>query len=175
MARDRPGGFGTARAREILSMIYSNACAYAIRAITRLAAVRPEGYILLDELCDGMDLPRHFVAKIFQGLVRSGLLISAKGRGCVFALARPASQITLYDIVAEIDGTAQFDQCVVGMAKCDDEQPCPQHDEFKAIRNQIRKFLKETTLERMSKTFQRKVELIGLDLPEPTSVSKPVK
>ena len=156
-------------------MIYSNACAYAIRALTRLAMVRPDGYVLLDELCEGTDLPRHFVAKIFQDLVRKGLLTSAKGRGGGFALARKPGKISLYDIVAVVDGVEPLDACVVGMAKCDDEQPGPQHDEFKAIRNQIRKFLKETTLERMSKTFQRKVELIGLDLPEPTSVSKPVK
>ena len=43
-------------------MIYSNACAYAIRAMTRLAMMRPDGYVLLDELCEGSDLPQHFVA-----------------------------------------------------------------------------------------------------------------
>ena len=69
-------------------MIYSNACAYAIRAMARLALLRPEGYILLDELCDNSDLPRHFVAKIFQELVRRGLLISAKGRRGGFAQDR---------------------------------------------------------------------------------------
>jgi len=154
--------------------IYSKQCAYAIRALTRLAMVRPDGYVLLDELCEGTDLPRHFVAKIFQDLVRKGLLQSAKGRGGGFALARKPDKIRLYDIVVLIDGQEQFDQCVVGMAECDDRQPCPQHEEWVHIRANIRKFLIETTLAKMSRTCSRKLELIGVTVPEPQSKSKPV-
>lgn len=146
-------------------MIFSNACAYAIRALSRLAMIRPEGFALLDEVCDGSHLPRHFVAKIFQDLVRRGLLASAKGRGGGFALARPANQITLYDIVAVIDGVESLDQCVVAMARCDDLQPCPQHDEWKAIRNNLKEYLRKTTLEQMSSTLQKKLELVG-ELPQ---------
>lgn len=156
-------------------MIYSNACAYAIRAMARLALVRPDGYVLLDELCEGSDLPRHFVAKIFQELVRKGLLTSAKGRGGGFALAKKPGKITLYDIVAVIDGVERLDQCVVGMEKCNDQQPCPQHDQWVSIRQTLANFLRETTLEKMAGTLKRKLELIGADLPEPRSKSKPVK
>ena len=156
-------------------MIYSNACAYAIRAMSRLAMIRPDGYVLLEELCEGTDLPRHFVAKIFQELVRKGLLTSAKGRGGGFALARSPAEITLYDIVKEIDGVDQLDHCVVGMAKCDDHQPCPQHDQWKAIRSRLKDFLRETTLQRMSNTLARKLELLGEPVPEPKSKSKPLE
>jgi Rrf2 family transcriptional regulator, iron-sulfur cluster assembly transcription factor len=155
-------------------MIYSSACAYAIRAVTRLAMIRPDGYVLLDELCEGTDLPKHFVAKIFQDLVRHNLLVSAKGRGGGFALARNASQITLYDIVEIVDGVSDLDDCVVGMAKCDDQQPCPQHDQWKGIRSQLRKFLVETTLEKMSRTLERKLEVMGKAVPE-AKRSKPLK
>ncbi len=155
-------------------MIYSNACSYAIRAMSRLALLRPDGYVLLDELCAGTDLPRHFVAKIFQELVRKNLLISAKGRGGGFALARKPSQITLYDIVAVVDGGEQFDHCVVGMAKCNDEQPCPQHDQWKTIRTAIKKFLVTTTLERMSSTLEKKLDMLGTPIAAPKSKSKPL-
>jgi len=154
-------------------MIFSNACAYAIRALSRLAMIRPEGYVLLDELCTGSDLPRHFVAKIFQDLVRRGLLTSAKGRGGGFALAQPAANITLLEIVTVIDGVEQLDQCVVGMAKCDDKEPCPQHDNWKAIRSTLKDYLHKTTLEQMAGALQRKLELMG-HVAEPLSKSKPV-
>lgn len=156
-------------------MIYSSACAYAIRALSHLALMRPDGYVLLDELCDGTDLPRHFVAKIFQDLVRHGLLISAKGRGGGFALAQPPKQMTLYDIVEAVDGVRGLDQCVVGMAKCDDKQPCPQHDQWKSIRGSIRTYLEKTTLDRMAKTLDRKLQLIGKSRPQARSRSKPVE
>lgn len=155
-------------------MIYSNACAYAIRAMTRLAMLRPDGYVLLDELCEGTDLPRHFVAKIFQDLVRKGLLTSAKGRGGGFALASPAKQITLYDIVGMIDGVESLDACVVGMAMCSDEQPCPQHDQWKPIRAELKKFLLSTTLDKMAGTLDKKMQLMGMDRPKLESKSKPL-
>ncbi len=156
-------------------MIYSNACAYAIRAMTRLAMMRPDGYVLLDELCEGSDLPRHFVAKIFQDLVRKGLLVSAKGRGGGFALARKADRITLFDIVAIIDGTEPLDRCVVGLAKCDDQQPCPQHDHWSPVRAQLKEFLAKTTLADMAKSLDAKLQTIGQDKPEAKSRSKPLR
>ncbi len=156
-------------------MIYSNACAYAIRALSRLAMLRPDGYVLLDELCEGSDLPRHFVAKIFQDLVRKGLLTSAKGRGGGFALARKPDKITLYDIVAIVDGTEDLDACVVGNAKCDDNQPCPLHDNWKPIRDQLKVFLARTTLDQMSETLENKLNTLGEPLPVLASKSKPVR
>ena len=144
-------------------MIYSSACAYAIRALSRLVMLRPERdrNILLDELCGDTDLPRHFVAKIFQTLVREGLLTSSKGRGGGFALAKAADKITLFDIVAIIDGTDSFDQCVVGMAKCSDHQPCPLHDQWKGIRMSIKAYLESTTLEQMGNSLEVKLAKLG--------------
>lgn len=151
-------------------MIYSSACGYAIRALSWLAIKQPTGYMLTNEICEVADLPRHFIAKIFQDLVRRGLLVSAKGRGGGFALARPAEQITLLEIVEIIDGTDALQQCVVGMAQCDDNQSCPQHDQWKPIRNQVRTYLEQTTLQRMADTLERKLELTGKQsLSEPTT------
>lgn len=148
-------------ADKVHGMIYSSACAHAIRALSQLAMVSPEGYVLLDDLCQQGDLPRHFVAKVFQSLVRGGILESARGRGGGFALARPAREIALWDIVAVVDGVDEVDKCVVGIARCDDRQPCPQHDQWKPIRSQIKRYLKETTLAQMSRALEKKLERIG--------------
>lgn len=156
-------------------MIYSNACAYAIRAMARLSMLRPDGYVLLDELCANSDLPRHFVAKIFQDLVRKGLLTSAKGRGGGFALSRRPNQITLYDIYEAVDGAEDLEACVVGIAGCNDDQPCPLHDRWKPIRTQLKQFLIETTLDQMSDSLERKLEVLGRPLPVLESKSKPIK
>ncbi len=139
-------------------MLYSSACAHAIRALSQLALMAPSGNVLLSELCDSAGLPRHYVAKVFQTLVRQGLLKSSKGRGGGFSLARAPTKITLWDIVESVDGTSELEQCVVGIAPCDDLQPCPQHDQWKAMRSQIKSYLQETTLDELSRTLQRKLE-----------------
>lgn len=144
-------------------MMYSTTCAYAIRAMSRLALIRPDGYARVQEICqgEGDQLPAHFLAKIFRDLARDGLLRSAKGRGGGFALARRPHEIRLSDIVDAVDGLQNYNQCVVGLAKCDSNQPCPQHEAFKPVRRQIMQYLESTTLDQMSDALSRKLELIG--------------
>jgi len=156
-------------------MIYSNACAYAIRAISRMAMLRPNGYVLLDELCKDTDLPRHFVAKIFQELVRKELLVSAKGRGGGFALSKSPAKTSLYEIMAAVDGPEGLDACVVGLSHCDDEQPCPQHDRWAPMRKSLKKLLHETTVADMAEALRKKIDLLGQRMPELKSKSKPLE
>lgn len=146
-------------------MMYSTTCSYSIRALCRLTIINPDGYVRIQDICEGSELPSHFIAKIFRDLVRAKLLVSAKGRGGGYALARPAKDIRLYDIVEAIDGVDTYQQCVVGLAQCNDKQPCPQHEQFKAIRQRMLSFLNSTTLSEMSKALDKKLDLLGLTLP----------
>ena len=153
-------------------MMYSNTCSYAIRAMSRLAAIRPDSYVRIQEVCEGSDLPAHFVSKIFRELVRAGLLTSAKGRGGGFALAKRPNQIRLYDIVDAVDGVEPYKSCVVGLAKCDDTQPCPQHEQFKPVRLEILNYLNSTTLDQMGEALSRKLELIATPVTCSVNVGK---
>ncbi len=138
-------------------MIYSVGCEYGIRALTKLAGDVPAGrFCLLRDILEGIDLPQHFVGKIFQTLVRSEILASAKGRGGGFALKRPPQEITLRQIVEAIDGTQRISRCILGFSTCNDEQACPQHDHWKGIRAQIDQLLDSTTLADLSNALARK-------------------
>lgn len=138
-------------------MIYSAGCEYAIRAVMRLAATTPSGqFVLLRDLVESESMPGHFVGKVLQTLARSDILISAKGRGGGFALARPPGEITLRQIVEAIDGPARIGRCVLGFAPCDDNQPCAQHDEWVGIRKNIYDLLDNTTIADLVKAMGRK-------------------
>ena len=137
-------------------MIFSNPTEYAIRALSELTILSEElvlsgisrrgNYVMLDKLAESAKLPREFIAKICRMLVEGGILISAKGPGGGFALARKPHEITLAEVMEVIDGPNQTDRCVVGFAKCNDEVPCPQHDLFKPIRQRLKSYLASTTL-----------------------------
>jgi Rrf2 family protein len=111
---------------------------------------------MLDDLVAGTGLPRDFVAKIFQKLVRAGILRSAKGRGGGFALARPQHEITLIHIIEAVDGPQIMDACVVGLEKCNDQMPCAQHDLYKPIRQRLNDYLRTTTLADMAASLRTK-------------------
>src|SRR4051794_12875869 len=137
-------------------MIFSNATEYAIRGLSELAARGVAGPVMLDELVIGTDLPRDFLAKVFQKLVRGGVLKSAKGRGGGFSLPRPPHEITLMEIVQAIEGPQTLDQCVVGLERCSDQMPCPQHDLYKPIRQRLKDYLNTTTLADMAASLKAK-------------------
>jgi Rrf2 family iron-sulfur cluster assembly transcriptional regulator len=138
-------------------MIYSAGCEYAIRAITRLAQQAPAGeFCLLRDLRDGNSFPEHFVGKLLQALVKSGILASAKGRGGGFALRRPPHEITLRQIVDAIDGRDRIERCILGLSVCNEHQPCPQHDAWTDVRRQINAMLDRTTLAELVEALNRK-------------------
>jgi Rrf2 family protein len=137
-------------------MIFSSSAEYAIRGLSELAARPGAGCTMLDELVAGTDLPRDFLAKIFQKLVHAGILRSAKGRGGGFMLAHAAHETTLMQIVEAVDGAQVFDRCVVGLEQCSDEAPCPQHDLYKPIRQRLKDYLNTTTLADLASSLRAK-------------------
>jgi len=137
-------------------MIFTNATEYAIRGIAELAGRSTGGNMLLDQLVTGTNLPRDFMAKIFQKLVRGGILVSAKGRGGGFALARPGHQIMLMQVVEAMEGPQLLDRCVVGLEKCTDQMPCPQHDLYKPIRQRLKDYLNTTSVADLASSLKAK-------------------
>ncbi len=156
--------------------MFSNSVEYAIRGLSELAT-RNDSRVMLDELVTGTNLPREFMAKIFQKLVRAGILRSSKGRGGGFQLARASHDITLMNIVEAMDGPQVYDRCVVGLEKCHDTMSCPQHDLYKPIRQRLKDYLNTTTLADLASSLRakqawnkvRSTEGLPVDLMSPTA------
>ena len=153
-------------------MIFSNPSEYAIRALSELVLMsqdapvggsRRAGFVMLDKLTEDANLPREFLAKIFRQLVEGGVLTSAKGPGGGFALARPPHEISLLNVIDIVDGGHQLDGCVVGLARCNDQMSCPQHDLFKPIRQRLRAYLSTTTLADTGASLKEKKSLAVAD------------
>jgi Rrf2 family iron-sulfur cluster assembly transcriptional regulator len=77
---------------------------YGIEGLTYLAQAGGDRSTLLREVSRATSIPETFLSKIFQRLVRSGLVRSRRGFRGGFLLARPASQITLREVVEALQG-----------------------------------------------------------------------
>ncbi len=145
-------------------MIYSSACEYAVRAATYLAsrAREDEGELVkLRAIAQAEGLPPPFLSSILQKLVTAGILHSARGPTGGYSLALPAEEITLHDIMAAVDGVDALDACAVGLAQCSDEMPCPLHDRWKPVREELRGYLTGTTLAAMASAKEGKLATGG--------------
>lgn len=88
----------------------SNFADYGVVIMT--AAARAEGSLVAASQVSGMTaIPVPTVAKLMNHLARAGLLVSHRGVAGGFALARPAAEISLADIVEAIDGPIALTHC----------------------------------------------------------------
>ena len=117
-------------------MLLSQTSKYAVRAVLHLA--QNDGHPWLSrDIARVLDIPEHFLAKIMQNLSKSGLLHSAKGRGGGFRLAKPAGEIQLLEVVRAIDGSHFGEACILGLPECSEENPCPLHNRWSDIKEEI--------------------------------------
>ena len=127
-------------------MIFSRACEYAIKIMIYISVKEKEGRRTgLKEVKDAIDSPEAFTAKILQQLVKSKLLISFKGPTGGFELVKDRD-LNLADIVLAIDGSKILEECVLGFSECSNANPCPVHDKFNGIKEQLKQTLFATNL-----------------------------
>jgi Rrf2 family protein len=118
-------------------MIMSRACGYAVQAIIHVAK-KPEGHFTpVRKISEELGIPRHFLGKIVQSLVKAGILSSSRGPKGGLALMKNPSELTLMDVVSVIDGTDFNTRCIIGLPKCDDEAPCILHSRWEKMRKGV--------------------------------------
>ncbi|HVL31879.1 MAG TPA: Rrf2 family transcriptional regulator [Solirubrobacteraceae bacterium] len=76
---------------------------YALRALAELGR-SGDGPVPIGELARRRNIPVQFLEQLFATLRRAGLLRSQRGVKGGYTLARPASQITVLEVVEILDG-----------------------------------------------------------------------
>lgn len=138
-------------------MIYSKTSEYGIRALS-LVALKPKGArISVQEVSFRTKVPRAYVAKIFQALARAGILQSHRGPAGGYCLVSDPSKLTLSKVIWALDDSSKsvFSNCVMGLNKCEDANPCPLHPIWSKAKKQIRKKLGKSTVCDISKLAHR--------------------
>ncbi|GEO05048.1 hypothetical protein AAE02nite_27120 [Adhaeribacter aerolatus] len=128
---------------------------YALRSIVYVAMQAAEGKkIGIKEIAKELELPLHFIGKILQDLVRKGIIASIKGPNGGFYLSRPASEITIMEVVRVIDGVEAFKRCGLGLKHCSDTHPCPLHHDFKKYRDGLATLFSTKTIRDLVQDIQ---------------------
>jgi Rrf2 family protein len=76
---------------------------YAVRALLELAAKAPD-LVKIDLIVGDQQLPKKFVEAILGDLRRAGIVRSMRGADGGYALARPASEISIGAVIRAVDG-----------------------------------------------------------------------
>ncbi len=103
---------------------------YALRAAVWLGR-DPDQTESADHLAEKTRVPRSYLHKVLQDLVRAKLLRSQPGPGGGYALARSPEKITILDVVNAVAPLERIRHCPLGLSS--HTRLCPLHTELDRV------------------------------------------
>lgn len=118
---------------------------YAVRAVLDLSLHEHDGRRKTREIAHDMNIPESYLPQILAQLVSAGLVRSLAGRDGGYALAQPAEQTNVLDVIEKVEGETKVEDCVLRGGPCSDNDPCAFHDFWVAGQNACRDQLRATS------------------------------
>jgi Rrf2 family protein len=110
-------------------MQLTQATDYAFRAVQHLASEEHGNVVAAPVIAESEEIPLRFLLKIMRSLIGAGIIKSYRGVDGGFALAKPAGQITLLEVVEAIEGPVRISRCLMQPEYCTKNYTkiCPVH------------------------------------------------
>jgi Rrf2 family protein len=124
--------------------MFSQTVEYALRAVVYLARA-PDQPSTTEDVADATKVPAAYLAKIFQGLVRAGVVRSQRGVGGGVMLSKPADEVTILDVVNAVEPIKRIKTCPLGLAS-HGTRLCPLHKRVDAALAMVETAFGGTTL-----------------------------
>jgi Rrf2 family protein len=131
---------------------------YGVLGLMHLARRQPGQRTMIDEVSRQERIPKSFLAKIFQSLVKAGLVRSMRGAGGGFALLKPPADIPVLDIIEAVEGRIVFQRCKMARPDCWHTGGCALCGLFARAQDGLKEALTRTTLADLIQQ-QEKIEL----------------
>jgi Rrf2 family protein len=119
---------------------------YALRAVLHLAQRGGAQPQRASDIARDLGVPANYLSKILHALARAGTLVSERGPGGGFRLAKPASDLALAEVLEPFDPMARERTCLLGRPECSDQSACVVHERWKRVSEPVARFFRETTI-----------------------------
>jgi len=121
---------------------------YAVMAMVELAGREPGRPVSLAGLAEAQEMTVPYLEQIFAKLRAAGLVVSARGPGGGYMLARPARETWISDIIQAVDEPIKMTRCAAhGKGGCMSGQArCLTHDLWEGLGERIYDYLRSLSL-----------------------------
>ncbi len=102
------------------------------------------------EIAEEISSPVQYMAKILQIFTRHEVIKSVRGRGGGFFFASPESVLPLTEVIHLTEGDKFNAKCGFGWNQCDPLHPCPMHDRYKNVRDELNKLLENESIQSLA-------------------------
>jgi Rrf2 family transcriptional regulator, iron-sulfur cluster assembly transcription factor len=134
---------------------------YALRVVLHLAAIGPRAKVQIREIAERRLLPPTFVRRVVARLSATGILRTTRGSGGGVALARPAGEISLMDVVRAMEGGIVLNRCVRVPRSCPLVDACPVQRAWTGATLAIEEYLGAITFADLSDLKERAISRQG--------------
>jgi Rrf2 family protein len=117
---------------------------YALRAVAHLAYQAPAA-CTTDQIAKVTRVPKAYLSKVLQNLVRAGLVHSQRGLGGGMTLTRPVDQVTLLEVVNAVEPIQRIVSCPLGLVS-HGIRLCPLHRRLDEAIATVQTMFGKTTL-----------------------------
>ncbi len=93
------------------------------------------------DIAEAYHIPPQLLAKILQTLAKAGLLVSHAGTNGGYALARPALDISAFEVIRAIDGPLFITSCITIHGTCDLAGTCTIKEPLRKVNDSIKDLL----------------------------------
>jgi FeS assembly SUF system regulator len=132
-------------------MRLSHLADYAVVLMTAAARRDAGERLSATELSAETGVPLPTTQKLMGQLSASGLLVSARGAGGGFSLSRPATEISLADIVEAVEGPIAMTVCSEGRTDCALDAHCRIKPHMGVVGNAVRGALGAVSLTELAR------------------------
>ncbi len=119
---------------------------YGLMALSYLSGLAPDQRANVTEIADFSGTPRELLAKILSELVKAGLAESISGPNGGFRLARPASMVSLGDILRALERRPGLIDCQSADSTCQMTEVCNIRVPLARVHQKVSQILEETFL-----------------------------
>jgi Rrf2 family protein len=144
---------------------------YAIHGLAYLALKEPGSVTFLSEVSEYFAIPSSYLAKVFQALARARLVKSYRGAKGGYALARPAAEITLRQVIEIFEGPIR-NSCSLLRGPCNLEPMCGVYGRLAEAQTAYLNALDAHSIQSIGDEFRRLQES-GISTRNPLSYPEP--
>jgi Rrf2 family transcriptional regulator, nitric oxide-sensitive transcriptional repressor len=95
--------------------VFSQTVEYALRTVVHLASQVP-ALRTTDQIAEATRVPRAYLSKVLQGLVRGGVVQSQRGLGGGMTLAKSPEDLSILEVVNAVEPIERIRTCPLGLA-----------------------------------------------------------
>jgi Rrf2 family protein len=124
--------------------LFSQTVEYALRAVVHLADRAPAARTT-DQIAEATRVPKAYLSKVLQSLVRAGIVHSQRGIGGGISLVKEPAALSILEVVNAVEPIGRIRECPLGL-KTHGVRLCPLHRRLDNALAMVEDAFRKTTL-----------------------------